>query len=186
MTKDLCTEEDERILNTAIVKDFLSGKELNSLITYFSEKNDFASKNKVLEMKSIALAHAILIPSAMYEFRVTDVLVDFAVECANRKSIRMANALLTAANHYLSELVDGNEEFFLKTEEPMWPHSSFLGIVLAWYKVADCSLKDSGERYRMKGNRIYKERIERYFGDKYESAIKDTNYESVIRRIWLV
>lgn len=185
MSKDLCIDETERVLNTAMVKDFLSGKEIDSLITYFSEKNDFASKNKVLEMKGIALAHAILIPSAMHEFRVTDVLVDFAVECANRKSIRMADALLTAANHYVSELVDGNEEFFLQTEEPMWPHSSFLGIALAWYKVADCSLKDSGERYRMRGNRIYKERIERYFGDKYESVIKDATYESITRGIWL-
>lgn len=126
------------------------------------------------------LVHAILTPSAMHEFVVTDLLTEFAVECAKRKRIHLADSLLTAANHYLSELMDDHESFFLDTEEPMWLHSSFLGIALARNKVAECNDgNESGAKYHTKADEVYRNRIERYFGDKYEVLYKTSNYDNV-------
>lgn len=180
MSDDLTKIDAETILNTAMVKDYLRREEIYILIRYFMDKNDFDSKCKLLELKALDLVHAILTPSAMHEFVVTDLMTEFAVECAKRKRIHLADSLITAANHYLSELMDGHESFFLDTEEPMWPHSSFLGIALAWNKVAECNDRsESGEKYHIKADEVYRDRIERYFGDKYESLYKASNYDTV-------
>ena len=179
MSEELNKIDAEEILETAMVKDYLRREEIYILIRHFMDKKDFNSKSKLLELKALDLVHAILTPSAMHEFVVTDLMTEFAVECARRKQIHLADSLITAANHYLGELMDGHESFFLDTEEPMWPHSSFLGIALAWNKVAEYSEDEACEKYHTKANEVYEERIKRYFGNEYDALYRTSNYDTI-------
>lgn len=179
MTEDLEKFNAETILDTAMVKDYLRREDIYILIRHFMDKEDFHSKCKLLELKALAFVHAVLTPSAMHEFVVTDLLTEFAIECLMRKQVWLADSLLTAANHYLSELMKGNEKYFLDIEEPSWPHNSFLAIALAWYKVAEFAEESDKNTYQCKGDEVYKERIEQYFGNKYEHIFRESSYDTL-------
>lgn len=166
-------EKAEKKLETAMVKDYFSLDDFYEFICYFENlesENNSRSKAKILELKCAALAHAIVRPSALHEFQVTNNMIDIAASCVKNERLKEAEAFLEAADAYLSSLADKDEEFYLHTDELTNAHKSFLGIAYVWGLIAEQSIDpEQKERGWKKKSRILQERIEKYFGDRYKN-----------------